>query len=377
MSIWIELQGNNLRLRWRYEGKRYCLGLGVKENPTGRAYANKIKSQIELDIAAGYFDPTLLKYKPRKLGKNHTEISAVELLEKYAADRLQRRGLAHSSKVRFKGIASKLSQLLGDIPAHKVTESVAKNAISKWSKSANDRTLKERLQDLQSCWDWAKGKYHIAESDPWSVCVDRLKHTGKTTTPKQKKPFTVLELQAIIAAFKTDKYYSHYASFVIFMANTGCRPGEAVGLKWEHIEADYSSAVVCESISRGHRNRKGTKTSKSRTIQLPLSLQSMLSERFDCSKPKPGDLVFPAPKGGSINDNNFSKRAWEKILSSCEVEYRSPYNIRHTAISHALADGINPVDLAKQTGHSVRVLLERYAHAIGTKCVFVDFLGKD
>jgi integrase len=50
MSIWIETKGTALRLRWRYEGKRYCLGLGVQNNPTGEAFANQKKAQIEMDM---------------------------------------------------------------------------------------------------------------------------------------------------------------------------------------------------------------------------------------------------------------------------------------------------------------------------------------
>ena len=100
--------------------------------------------------------------------------------------------------------------------------------------------------------------------------------------------------------------------------------------------------------------------------------------------PAPTDLVFPSPKGFSINDNNFCNRAWKKILTICQIEYRSPYQIRHSAISQALHQGANPNDsssrlrfaLAEQTGHDKRVLLSTYAHAIGSECLFVDFGAK-
>jgi integrase len=49
------------------------------------------------------------------------------------------------------------------------------------------------------------------------------------------------------------------------------------------------------------------------------------------------------------------------------------YTLRHSAISLALASGVNPIDLAEQTGHDKRVLLSTYAHAIGKKSLFVDF----
>jgi integrase len=98
----------------------------------------------------------------------------------------------------------------------------------------------------------------------------------------------------------------------------------------------------------------------------------MLTERRDRLNPQPDDLVFPAPKGGAIDDRNFCNRAWKKILTSCHIEYRKPYNLRHSAISHALANGANPIALAEQTGHDKRVLLSTYAHAIDRECLFID-----
>jgi integrase len=83
-------------------------------------------------------------------------------------------------------------------------------------------------------------------------------------------------------------------------------------------------------------------------------------------------VVRLPPVGYANDDHNFCNRAWKKILAKCHVEYRSPYNIRHTAISHALAQGANPIALAEQTGHDKRVMLSTYAHAIGSECLFVD-----
>jgi integrase len=172
------------------------------------------------------------------MGNNPTVITAVELFQKYTQYRLEERELSHSSTVRFKGISSKLTQLLGDKPASKVTESVARDAIARWSESATTRTIKERLYDLQACWDWAKGKYHIADSNPWSDCLDRAKQRGNRTPSKHKQPFTVPELQAIIAAFAAHPQYKHYTDFVIFLSQSACRPGEAAGLRWKSIGAD-------------------------------------------------------------------------------------------------------------------------------------------
>jgi integrase len=101
-------------------------------------------------------------------------------------------------------------------------------------------------------------------------------------------------------------------------------------------------------------------------------VRAMLVARFNRLSPQPDELVFPSPKGLPINDHTFRRRAWKTILESCQIEYRSPYNLRHTAISHALHNGANYIALAEQTGHDKRMMLSTYAHAIGSECLFVD-----
>ncbi len=367
-NIWIDRKGSTLRLRWLYEGKRKQISLGVKDSPSGIAYANQKKAQIQMDIISGHFDPTLLKYKPRKLGTNPTEITAVALFEKYAVAIAKDKDLAPGSMHRYKAIASKLRECFGGKLAHQVNESIAKNAVAVMSETLSGQTVKTYLFLIRACWDWGRGRYHLAESNPWADCLGRVKFQPV----QRKKPFTISELQAIIAAFRSHSHYSHYADFVVFLSHTAVRFGEAVGLKWEHLGTDFSTAWIGESISRGHQNKKGTKTGKVRTIQLPPSVRSMLAVRFARLNPHPEDLVFASPKGLTIDDHRFRARAWKTILASCHVEYRTPYNLRHSAISHALHRGANPIALAEQTGHDKRVMLSTYAHAIEQKCLFVD-----
>lgn len=226
---------------------------------------------------------------------------------------------------------------------------------------------------MRAAWDWAKGKYPLSEPNPWSNRIARI----KVQLPQHDDPLSVAEFQAIIAAFNAHHTYSFYAEFVIFLSHSACRFGEAAALRWKHLGAGYSTAWIGESISRGHRNKKGSKTGKFRTIEILPSVRSMLVERYQRVKPQPEDLLFPAPKGGSMNDNRFRSKIWTPILASCNIDYTRPYNIRHSAISHAARqEGVDLAALAEQTGHSKRVLMSTYWHAIDRECPFVDFGGK-
>ena len=54
------------------------------------------------------------------------------------------------------------------------------------------------------------------------------------------------------------------------------------------------------------------------------------------------------------------------MLEKLEIEYRKPYATRHTAISHALANGANPLAVAEQTGHDPQILFKHYASVLCT-----------
>lgn len=178
------------------------------------------------------------------------------------------------------------------------------------------------------------------------------------------KPFTKEEIKAIIRAFRTDRYYSLYADYVEFLFGTGCRTGEAIGLRWKHLSDDCSTVWIGESLSRGIR--KSTKTNRARTINLTPRLQVMLLARKPAN-PAPDDLVFTSAKGNAIDDHNFRNRAWKTVLSRLAINYRKPYTTRHTLISHALDLGMNPVNIAQLTGHDVQTLYENYAGNVNSR----------
>lgn len=77
------------------------------------------------------------------------------------------------------------------------------------------------------------------------------------------------------------------------------------------------------------------------------------------------DFVFPAKEGGAINDNNFNKRAWNRVLKKQNIEYRPPYITRHSVVSHAIDLGLPPVMIAEQTGHDIKTLYNFYLSSVG------------
>ena len=115
MKVTIESRKSRLLLRWvcPETGKRVSISTGVEDSTTGLAHANSIKCQIENDVRFGYYDRTLLKYKPRTIGKNATEITTVELFDRFTKHQFKDKGLAKSSiKSRYEPVKRMLEQHL-------------------------------------------------------------------------------------------------------------------------------------------------------------------------------------------------------------------------------------------------------------------------
>ena len=369
-TVKIESDKGWLRLRFTHAGKRRAFALGLPDSNINRKFAEQKARQIELDILSSNFDTTLLKYKPQKTQEEieaeliTTEelilkfieykskfVSSPRSLEKYQSV------LTHLKSLNLEGknaLGSLATQFAVDFKPD-YSEQFYQYLLGRLA----PLTLKQSIIWLSACWRWGI-EQEIVESDPWKPLIKRVK-----VPPKQMpKPFTSEEIKAIIKGFDQDKYYSHYAGFVEFLFSTGCRTGEAVGLCWKHLNEDCSTVWIGESLSRGIR--KATKTNRARTITLTARLRSLLlsmrSENLDLALP-----VFTSPKGNPIDDHNFRNRAWKSVLSKVGVEYRKPYNTRHTLISHALNQGMNPVEVAQLTGHDVQTLYENYAGNVNSR----------
>ncbi len=352
MQVKVESFKGRLRLRWSHEGQRYSLALGLPNSEVNRTVAVGKATTIHLDLISGNFDQTLAKYRPIK--QVASGITALELAKRftdYKADRL-----SPTSISKFKALHKPVADFFGAKAAQSVDEDLADRFRMTLAKNLKPSTVKERLVGLNECWDWGVRRGHVIQN-PWRQPLKQIK-----LSPSQKPvPFTQHEMQSILDGFRRHRHYKHYADYVECLMSTGARLGEARGLLWKHLTPDCSAIWIGESVARGGI-RKSTKTNRARQFKLPERVQQLLLARRTINYA--GDaLVFPAPRGGIINDGNFQKRAWRKVLNKEGVDYRYPYTCRHSFISHAL-EIKKPMDVAEMVGHDPQVLLSRYASAI-------------
>jgi integrase len=79
----------------------------------------------------------------------------------------------------------------------------------------------------------------------------------------------------------------------------------------------------------------------------------------------PYGLVFVTPTSHANIYVHLVGRVWHRSLQRCGLKPRRLYAQRHSFLSHALAMGNSPADLAAAAGHSTKMLLDTYAKPTG------------
>jgi integrase len=338
MKVGIQTKEGRLILAWN-DGKRRTMAIGMPDSPPGRALAEKTKAEIEWDWRIGQYDPSLLKYRPRTLGKNASDITTAELFERFSKHQQRSQGLAQSSiEGRYQPIRRMLEKHLL-IAADGVGRKQAEAFADLCDRTLSPATARARVALLKSAWDWAAktSQCQLPQQNPWDGIGDRW---SRYQQPKSPAAFTAAEVTRIIAGFRNSPHYAHYADFVFFQLNLATRPGEAIGLKWRSVSDDFSEVWIGESYYRGTQGP--TKTRMARTVKLGPAMANMLRARKERLNPKPDDYVFASKSGGPIDDHNFRTRAWAKVLESLGIPYRKPYTTRKTCITHSPVQKTTP-----------------------------------
>lgn len=190
------------------------------------------------------------------------------------------------------------------------------------------------------------------------------------------KAYTWDEVQ-IILEYVQEKY-PHWYNYLKFKFLTGCRTGEGIALMWCDIEWDKERVLIrrtYDRITKKFYPLKNDNTYKGELVRkFPIPKNGELWNLLkSIPQGKDNEIVFKSKLGKIIDDTNFSqtwrgRRNFNRkgiITQLIEAErlnkYLSPYNTRHTFITHAIFDlGIDEKVVAKWCGHTIDVSNKHY-----------------
>lgn len=148
-----------------------------------------------------------------------------------------------------------------------------------------------------------------------------------------------------------------------FLAHTGLRFGEMVGLKVGRVDLLRRRLHVAEAVTQVNSklHTGSPKTHQERELVIPRHLVELLARR--CEGKGREDYIFTGPQGGPIRLDNWRRRVFDPAVRVADLAGVSPHDLRHTAASLAVATGATVMDVANMLGHaSPSMTLDVYSH---------------
>lgn len=187
---------------------------------------------------------------------------------------------------------------------------------------------------------------------------------GRTMTPVQAR--TLLEA---LKGHRNEVLYT-------LMLSTGLRRGEALGLQWKDFDKDQATIAVRRQLKRegGELVLSDTKTSRSRrSVNLPermvMALEAhRIRQTLDIVREGGSlnsvDFIFTSSVGTPLDPRNLN-REFHDVCVGAGLGHWHPHELRHSAASLMLAEGVKLQVVSEVLGHSsIRMTADVYGHIL-------------
>lgn len=179
------------------------------------------------------------------------------------------------------------------------------------------------------------------------------------------------EATAWTAQAALDGLFEEWSGPTLVVLDSGCRRGEALGLKWpdlsfERSEIHFVRQVLQESSEPAPRFAQ-LKNRQERIVAVPERTMRMFAELHAAAGHPEDGLVFPPKDGGDMLHPDAWTQKWGRVFRRRYpiIGQTTPHDLRHTHASLLLRDGASIVEVAERLGHSTPVTtLNRYAHTL-------------
>lgn len=357
------LPSGKLYIDFRYLDERFREASLLTDSAVNRKRLEKMAKQIEAEIVLGVF--CYEKFFPQS-----NSLEKVRLLErrhKKNIDGSKIPPMAHviqawldereiewrdSYKSTITSMLDKhILPALGDLPLDAITRDVLvqfRSGLAKYRSTGGlplgSGTINRVMTILRAITEHGCHEYKL--SSPW----ERIK---KLKVEKvHVDPFTLDEVKRMVADVRSD--FRDYLRIRFF---TGLRTGEVHGLRWKCVDFERREILVRETFTMGRFEYTKNDHSQ-REVSMSQPVYEALKRQFEITGAGGRDgLVFCTRTGSPIDAKNFTNRIWKPMLEDLGIEYRRPYNTRHTTATIWLASGEAPEWVARQMGHANTTML--------------------
>lgn len=224
-----------------------------------------------------------------------------------------------------------------------ITKADVRALVASWrAEGLKASTVNNYLAKLSAVFTFARDDLDMP------VSVPRLKRGERPRAEDDAREHRILtdtELEQTLAALG-----GRHRLFFRFLAETGCRKSEALGLTPRRVAVELATVTFHEQLDHdGDLAPLKTKTSR-RTIEITRALAAELA------------LAAGHRRVFEPLTHDMADKAWQHARRGLAEPVPVLHDLRHTHVSGLIADGWDPVEVAGRIGDTLATTLRVYAH---------------
>lgn len=250
-----------------------------------------------------------------------------------------------TANVYTHSLRSRVLPTLGNAPITDIGRYEVETFLATKGKMYAKNTLRELRSSLSTVLGWAINCGWLDKNPCHGV---KLPHgTGRKITRN------VLATEQVTAI--ASKLEEPYSTLVLFLAVTGLRIGEAIGIQWNDMDGEVLS--LQRRIYEGVADALKTEKSK-RSLPIPFPLLKRLKTlNLGCK------WVFSSSEGTPINPGNALRRYVHPIARELDIKLSGWHDFRHTLATGLIQSGVSAKAVSEILGHAnVGITLNTYTH---------------
>jgi len=220
------------------------------------------------------------------------------------------------------------------------------------------RSIQLALTTLAQIYKHARRFTGYAGESPVGLLVAR----ERPKIPRRTKVVLTPEQTARLVAAAP----AAYADAIAFIAGTGVRVGEALGVPWGEVDIDNRQVTIRWTLDDDGRRESPKYDHCIRTIPIPGALAARLvAAKLATANISADAFVFQTTAGTAMNRHNLTRRGLWVACAAAGLPRISPHALRHGHGSALLERNWTLPAVSRRLGHrNTRVTAEVYAHEL-------------
>lgn len=350
----------SIQIAFSYHGVECREALRIEATPKNIKYAERLRSQILLEIEKGTFNYGVHFPDSPKAKMFGSVAAGNKRLGDYLDEFMGtvRRGLSHSTIVGYDRVLNAHYEKIRKLPIRDVTPAYLRDWIAKMKVSA--KRVRNILTPLRGAIALALQDREITENPLELIEVARIAGKVRKREPYEINPCSLGEIKAILGAAHLPYRYGLMLAFF-----TGMRTSELIALEWEQVDLKAWTITVDRAVAEGVAKQGGKTAAALRVIELIAPAREAILALKEVSFGNSKYVITKPNSKDPYSDSNSWSNAWVRVVDKAKVKRRNSYQTRHTFASLLLSQGENPLWVARQMGHkNTEMIFKRYGRWI-------------